>query len=76
MITGSALTKYLPSLLCLVVGISFYVLDILSLAMAPDLKFVVVGDWKSGKTCLLMTFTNEEFPADYIPRLDYTRSVR
>ena len=49
--------------------------NILSLAMAPDLKFVIVGDGGNGKTCLLITFTTEEFPTDYIPRLDSLLSV-
>ena len=30
-------------------------------------KLVVVGDGECGKTCLLMTFSRDEFPSTYVP---------
>ena len=30
-------------------------------------KVVIVGDGACGKTCLLLTFSKDEFPAVYIP---------
>jgi small GTP-binding protein len=32
-------------------------------------KLVVVGDGASGKTCLLMTFFERDFPKDYVPTI-------
>ena len=30
-------------------------------------KLVVVGDGECGKTCLLIVFSRDEFPDDYVP---------
>lgn len=32
-----------------------------------ELKITIVGDGMVGKTCLLLTYTNNEFPTEYEP---------
>jgi len=40
-------------------------------------KLVVVGDGSCGKTCLLMTFSKDEFPEVYVPTVfeNYTTNI-
>ena len=42
-----------------------------------DVKCVVVGDYKVGKTCLLLTYAERTIPTDFLPALidDLSESV-
>mmetsp|Transcript_7750 Transcript_7750/g.11506 ORF Transcript_7750/g.11506 Transcript_7750/m.11506 type:complete len:192 (+) Transcript_7750:56-631(+) len=45
---------------------------------AEPLKFTVVGDGATGKTCILVSFVENKFPEDYVPTVfdNYTTDIK